>query len=137
MFLTDGASTSGTASRPEFGKLEPENSDDSEFEEFEDFARRKFAEIDRQKFVDIDRQQSVKMTKILFKLGNEDESESFSEEDDSENDQARAPENSLAQQDLRPQPLQNESFETGSLDHFVVEDNESICSVVEDVEVKV
>ena len=137
-FSLDGASTSGAASRPECDEPEPDISDDSEFEEFEDFARRKFAEIDRQKFAELDQKQSGKMTKILFKLGNENESESFSEDEFSDDcAQARSTGNDETQKNLRSEPMENDTFDSDSPDNFVVEDNESICSVIEDEEVKI
>ena len=136
-YFPDGASTSGAA-RSEFDEPEPDISDDSEFEDFEDFARRKFAEIDRQKFAEVDPKQSGKMTKILFKLGNENESESFSEDDFSDDfAQARSTGNDETQKSLRSEPMENEILDSDSLDNFVVEDNESICSVIEDEEVKI
>ena len=70
-------------------ELEHSEETDSEFEEFEDFARRKFAEIDRTQIhdgEDDDKTEAVKMTKILFSLGNENSDKFSSEEDFSDNE---------------------------------------------------
>ncbi len=68
-------------------ELENSEETDSEFEEFEDFARRKFAEIDRTQIHDDDEKtEAVKMTKILFSLGNKKADKFSSDEDFSENE---------------------------------------------------
>ena len=70
-------------------ELEHSEETDSEFEEFEDFARRKFAEIDRTQIhdgEDDEKTEAVKMTKILFSLGNENSDKFSSEEDFSDNE---------------------------------------------------
>ena len=98
IFLTEAPSTSrqgvtdvqsSEVSLENDPELEHSEETDSEFEEFEDFARRKFAEIDRTRIhdgEDDEKTEAVKMTKILFSLGNENPDKFSSEEDFSDNE---------------------------------------------------
>jgi hypothetical protein len=117
-------------------ELENSEETDSEFEEFEDFARRKFAEIDRSQIhQDDEKTEAVKMTKILFSLGNEKADKFSSDEDFSENevsDQIRA---QIIRKESEPKnvrlvELENEN-NGDSLDNFNDRDS-SVYSVDED-----
>jgi hypothetical protein len=77
------------------------------------------------------------MTKILFSLGNENESESFSDEEfsDINCEKGRVAGNCSTQLDVRTEPRESETFNFNSPENFVADENESICSVAEDNEV--
>ena len=138
-FLTDGPSTSAAAAQSQVSFGNPENDEvgdddeadrdseeDSEFEEFEDFARRKFAEIERKsKDSEMAKPSPIKMTKILFNLGNdtsEDDDDEFGGE--MESDEVRSTENEEAPV-VEFEDLENSRTDSPHRD-------QSLCSVSDD-----
>ena len=148
IFLTEAPSTSrqGVAdvrsskvSLENDPELENSEETDSEFEEFEDFARRKFAEIDRTQIHDGDddeKSEAVKMTKILFSLGNENPDKFSSEEDFSDNEVS---DQMIRTNTIRKEPepkdirlVELDSENNGdSLDNFIEQDS-SVYGLDED-----